>query len=494
MIQSQRFAACLAGGTILGILGGIMASQLSLPPERRIRVVREAAPSRPALTSGDEAPADASTTGSASPSKADSPVPTPTEPTTVTAAGKTFETTVSVDGIGEILIQVGLPESPRYADGAPVVVTVPTFFTPERSGFHPFAEAQKNGMISVTLMYPGRSNGAGASSAGTDDYGGANSIKALRDAVLFALGEKTNAEGYLLDQLSAVKPLYENVGLYAFSHPGLAATNVLGTYASELKNVRFLVGYENPTQSLFAPLELGHYETEGKRKIAVNNAAYQYPDDYSPTNIQLDYSSVRYDAATSRPYFDLNGNGMADASGDYLFGEQIPTFFGKRTYSAELLRALRDSGSLTAQTWPSDLSTPEEAEAIWPSRQSTGAYPKLAGHPNLHVILVFAVNGHVQAIPDNPNIHQSFDGLRAAGIWTRLNPDASYVSSLSQTVAAQFQEHDANAEPSDWMDSDAWSFPNVTASSTLVPLAAVLELADRSHANNWSTNLSSVIN
>ncbi len=367
----------------------------------------------------------------------------------MTAAGKTFETTARVDEIGDILLQVALPESARYADGAPVVVTVPTCFTPDQTGFHPFAEAQKNGMISVTLMYSGRSNGTGASSAGTDDYGGSGSLKALRDAVLFALGEKTNSEGYLLDQLSGIKPLYTDVGLYAFSHPGLAATNVLATYTSELKNVRFFVGYENPTQSLLSPLELGRYETEGKRKVTVNNAAYQYSDDYSLTDIQLDYSSVRYDAATSRPYFDLNGNGSADASGDYVFGDQIPTFFGKRTYSAELLRALRHSGSLPSQSWPADLSTPEEAEAIWPSRQSTTSYPKLAGHPNLHVILVFAVNGHVQSIPDNPNIHQSFDGLRAAGIWTRLNPDVSYVSSLSQTVAAQFQEHDANAEPSD---------------------------------------------
>jgi hypothetical protein len=208
----------------------------------------------------------------------------------------------------------------------------------------------------------------------------------------------------------------------------------------------------------------------------------------------LDYSSVKFDAATSRPYFDLNGNGSADASGDYTFGEQIPTLFGKRTYSAELLHALRDSGTLTDASWPSDLSTPEEAESIWSARQSTNAYPKMTSLSNLHVILVFGANGHVQSIPDNPNIHQSYDGLRAAGIWTRLNPDASYVSSLSATVATRFQEHAANTQPSNWTDSVQWAFPTMTASSTFVPLAATLELADRAHANNWATDLASVLN
>lgn len=478
MNNKQRFAAVLVCGSILGIGGGFLASQLARPT--KVRIVTESTSGSPSET----VPTPSNPTTS----------PTPTAPADVASAGETFQTTVSVDGIGEILLQVGIPAAARHAEGAPVVVTVPTYFTPETSGFHPFAELTENGIISVTLMYPGRGDGAGKKSAGADDFGGANSLKALRDAILFALGEKTNADGYRLDQLSAVAPQYGSVGLYAFSHPGVAATNVLATYASELSNVRFFVGFENPTQSLFFPLELGHYETSGKKKIATNNAAYQYPEDYSPTKIALDYSSVKFDVAMSRPYFDLNGNGSADSTGDYVFGEQIPNMFGKRTYSAELLRALRDSGTLAAANWPSDLATPEEAESAWSTRQSTDAYPRMASLSNLHVILVFGASGHVQSIPDNPNIHQSYDGLRAAGIWTRLNPDASYVSSLSATVAARFQEHAANTQPSDWMTSGQWSFPMLTGSSTFVPLAATLELADRAHANNWATDLASVLN
>ncbi len=419
--------------------------------------------------------------------------PAPPNPREEAAAGTTFTTTIESDGIGSILVQVILPSAPRYADGAPIVVAVPTFFTPERPGFQTAPPVEEQGVISMAMVYPGRSDGAGHTSDGENDYGGAKSIQALRDVLLFALGEKKNTDGYALDDLIAMNPLHSDVGLYAFSHPGIAATNVLATYASELKDVRFFVGYENPTQSLFSPLELGHYAGDGKRKVPVNNPAYRYPEDYSATNIALDYSSVRYDAQTSRPYFDLNGNGTADAAGDYLFGEQIPTMFGKRYYSAELLRALEDNGALSDATWPDDLATPEEGAAVWASRQTTASYPKLSSLSNLHVTLVFAENGHVQSIPDMPNIHQAYDGLRAAGVWTRLNPDSAYVADLRAAIAAQYEDHPANSEPSNWADSDAWAFPVLTASSTLVPLAATLELADRAHADDWTDDLDDVL-
>lgn len=408
---------------------------------------------------------------------------------TIAAAGTTFETTVNTDGIGEILVQIKLPQSARYNDGAPIVVNVPTFFTPELTGFHPLDDLTKNGVIAISLMYPGRSDGNGKFSDGTDDFGGPNSIKALRDVLLFAMGEKNNSDGYSLKELSAITPLYSDVGIYAFSHPGIAATAVLGTYSNELKNVAYFVGRENPTLDLLSSLELGHWNTEGKAKIADPNPLYKYPRDYSSSSIDLDYSSVNYDQNSESPYFDTNHNKNLDST-EFSLGTQVPNMFGKRYYSRALLHALESNGALTSSSWPTDLATPEEADAIWPSRETTPYYSKL--NKSLHVMLVFAEKSHVQVSPDQPSIHQAYDGFNGAGIWIRLNPDSSYVAKTAPINVNSYTEHSANTEPSNWSNLASWAYGTEAYVST-IPLAGTLEMADRTHDQNWSDDLTTTL-
>lgn len=407
-----------------------------------------------------------------------------------TASDSIFETTVDTEGVGKILVQVELPSSARYDEGAPIVVNVPTFFTPEISGFHPLDGLTDAGAISITLMYPGRSNGNGESSEGTDDFGGPDSIKALRDVILFALGEKTNSDGYTLDQLSSIKPLYSNVGIFAFSHPGIAATAVLGTYPEELKNVAFYVGRENPTIDLLSTLELGHWEVSGKTKVADPNPLYKYPEDYSSTSISLDYSSANYDQATESPYFDTNGNDKLDDD-EFSLGTQVPNMFGLRYYSRGMLHALIDNGALTASNWPEDLVTPEVADEIWPSRETTSYYSKI--NSSLHVMLVFAQRSHVQVSEDQPSVHQTYDGFSGENIWIRLNPDSSYVDEFSEGDTKKYIEHDAKTEPSNWADvSKDWAYTSGPYAG-IVPLAAVFEMADRAYEENWSVDLTKVL-
>ncbi len=406
------------------------------------------------------------------------------------SAGTSFVTTVTTEGIGEILLQVNLPESARYKEGAPIIVNVPTFYTPEISGFHPLDGITDAGGISLSLMYPGRSDGNGNSSDGTDDFGGSDSIKALRDTILFAMGEKNNSEGLSLKELSAIEPLYSNVGIYAFSHPGIAATAVLGSYPEELKNVAFYVGRENPTIDLLSTLELGHWNVEGKTKVADPNPLYNYPEDYSSTKISIDYSSVNYDQSGGAPYFDTNNNDKLDTD-EFSLGIQVPTMFGKRFYSRNLLHALEDNGALTASDWPSDLATPADADTIWPDRETLPYYSKISS--TLHVMLVFAAKSHVQVSEDQPSVHQTYDGFSGEDIWIRLNPDSKYVDEFSEADSKKYVEHDANSEPSDWADvSKDWAYGS-GAYSAVVPLAAVFEMADRSYKDNWNADLSSII-
>ncbi len=426
------------------------------------------------------------------PSQSPQDINPPKTPSTIitNGTGETFETTIDTEGVGKILLQIELPNSARYEEGAPVLVSVPTYYTPEISGFHPLDEATNQGFISISFMYPGRSDGEGKSSEGKDDFGGENSIKALRDVLLFAMGEKNNSDGNSLAELSSIPPLYSDVGMYAFSHPGIAATQVLGTYPDELKNLAYFVGRENPTLDLLSTLELGHWENQGKTKVPVANKLYKYPEDYFSNSIALDYSSINYDQATNSPYFDTNENSKLDGE-EFSLGTQVPRMFGKRYYSFALLSALKSNEIFSTSTWPSDLATPEEGELMWASRETNSYYSKI--NSGLHVMLIFALKDHVQVVQDKPHIHQAFDGFRSSNIWTRLNPDLSYVAELNPDNTAHYTEHNANEEPSNWATLTDWAYSNTTNYTASVPLAGVVEMADRAYSQNWSEDLTNEI-
>jgi hypothetical protein len=110
--------------------------------------------------------------------------------------------------------------------------------------------------------------------------------------------------------------------------------------------------------------------------------------------------------------------------------------------------------------------------------------------PNLKVMLVMSRRDHVQPSRDKPHIHQAFDGFQhEAGLWTRLNPDQSYVMQLDPEFGAIFPDNPANAEPADWISIGEWSYPQFRGAAALAPLAAIAEMADRLHENEWSENL-----
>lgn len=405
---------------------------------------------------------------------------------TVAVAGSSFNTYVESDG-KKIVVHVALPETVRYSDGAPVMVYVPTFFTPEEKAFSEFEDFTQIGVIEITLLYPGQGEKGGASSEGVNDYGGAASIAALRDVIKFASGDLKNTEGFTLDQIIEVNPLFDNVGLYAFSHPGLAATNVMAEYGEEI-SVAWFVGRENPTIDTMLPLEIGYFDENSKAPVI--NPLYKYPDSYSEDDIILDYSSIQYNEISTRPYFDLNENKQSDL-GDYELGKNVPNMFGKRFYSVELLEALQDNG-LSEKDWPSILATPEEAAELWPEREAAGKYDQLKGQET-RVMLVFNQKDHVLAPVDKPHIHQAYDGFTKAGLWVRLNPDSAYMESFNPKITGQSFEHEANTEPSDWSNADSWGYSDNKINNVFIPLSAVAEMVDRTKENNWDNDLNNLL-
>jgi len=117
------------------------------------------------------------------------------------------------------------------------------------------------------------------------------------------------------------------------------------------------------------------------------------------------------------------------------------------------------------------------------------------------VMLSFSSYDHVQTAPDKPHIRQAYDGFhKTAGLWTRLNCDLSYVQSEVNLTASRengFPDNPANTEPGNWeAEAQEWGFEGRLAgemTTKTVPLAGVVEMADRVWAKNWQPNLDAVL-
>ncbi|MDP3727968.1 MAG: hypothetical protein Q8R18_00800 [bacterium] len=398
-------------------------------------------------------------------------------------AGESFVTYIDSEG-KDIAVQVTLPKEPRYTN-APVIIPVSTFFTPKEPTFDKeFTQSTELGFVHITYLWPGKSDPSGAKSEGVYDYGGEDSLKALRDVIRFASGDIPNTNGKYIQDLSEISIDTENLGLYAFSHPGIAATNVLALYADEL-DVDYFVGRENPTSDTLYALELGYWD---ENNHPVYNPFYSYPKDYSPTIISIDYSTVQWDAKSEAPYFDANENKKLDVV-EYVLSDKHPNMFGKLFYSRALLKALEENNAFESIERPENLATPELAEELWDFRETVFNYDKIK--KDIHVMLVFAERDHVQAVKDKPNTHQGYDGFSSNNIWIRLNPDDVYASSMDASLSTP--DNDANTEPEDWLEIESWAHTNKAPASKMIPLAAIAEMADRVHTNNWDENLDELL-
>lgn len=382
-------------------------------------------------------------------------------------------TFIEVDGIGEVAIKLTLPDEPKFEDGAPIVVDVSTFLTGEK-GFINNVKAEKEGFVQVSYLWPGmQDSNSGVFSDGEYDYGGENCQLALKEVILFTLGEKEDVKGNLINHYH--QTLNDNVGLYAFSHPGIIAVNTLSKYSDELSDVAWLVGRENPTSDKIFAVELGYVNTD-------ENPYYSYPEDYNSFELNIDYSLANYDFDLNVVYFDENLNNVYDES-EFRLTKFGPIAYDKRYYSLDLTTSLNSKLGDELETWPEDVATLEEVESFWEIRTTVSNnhnnYVNL--NDNLKVMLVFADSEHVQPFDDKPSIHQAYDGFTRSGNWLRLNPDSSYLN--------YSPDNDANLELNDWSNATDWAYLDRSGSSVLAPLAALNEMVDRTYYSNWDDNL-----
>ena len=410
--------------------------------------------------------------------------------------GEEFVTHVKSKGIGEIAVLIDIPETPRYPEGAPIVFDVSTWFA-GLVGFHDKFDATQVGAININHLWPGNCDyQLDVCSEGENDYGGPDAIASLRDAIRFSVGQIPNVDGFYISELLEVEPLLDNVGLYASSHSGVVATNVMAYYGDKFPEIRYFIGRENPTLPQMYPLEIGHWDSEQiSQRQATYNPFYD-PGGYARDSIEVDYSTVCWiqngEYPEGRPCHEVPGGQ------DYVLGDKGPNMWGKRYFSHELTQALLDNGALTLANWPDDLATPKETGEVWPYRTAATNYPLMVDTlpDDFKVMIVFANDDHVQVATDRPHIRQTYDGFaKTAGVdWVRLNPDLVYAQQLiSSARPDRFSDNDANTEPIDWGDSRRIGHPY--SGTTIEPMsqAAMAEMCDRVQFDNWSDNLDKVL-
>ncbi len=412
-----------------------------------------------------------------------------------TPPGGTLITKVKVDGIGDIVVRCKLPENPRYPEGAPIVISSSGFFVPFQ-GFHTCIDTTEIGCIKVDYLWPGcEDKRLNVASDGEYDHGGPDCLRSFAEVVAFACGEVPSVDGFYISELLMVNPLTENVGIYAFSHSGVVATNVMALYGESFPNLKWFVGRENPTIDEMYPLELGYY-LDDKNKTPVYNPFYN-PEDYTPTTINVDYSTVGWiqnnEYPEGRPFFKM------EDGRNHILSHKHPTMWDKTYYSRKLTHALLDNGALTLRDWPENVATPAEADSAWETRITAFNYPKLRSKlPNLKTMLIFQDEDHVQAAPDKPHIHQAWDGFHlTANLWCRLNPDQVYVEELHgrKLPSNRYPDTLANIEPNIWNDVRGYGYKGLSGryNTTEVPYAGIAEMCDRERADNWSIDLNEIL-
>lgn len=421
-----------------------------------------------------------------------------------------YFTYVNSVGVGCILIRLKTPSRPRFKYKSPIVLHIPTFLTP--SSYNDILSTGSPGVndigaIEVNIVLPGRCINIDDESKCSDnekDFGGKLSQMAIRAGLKFLLGDKKDGDGNYITDIIKNADIY-NVGMFAFSHPGMLLMTTLSNWGNYVDKLAYIVKRENPTQSMFVSVELGDSDQHSQ-----SNPLYSLSDNYSSDFIEIDYSSVRWDDDSSAPYFDLDGD-KSYSEKDFLLGTRVPEAEfkdeTKKLYSLELISSIEDKGIVL----PENIASASELTTFWNGRVTIGndfegnfinSYEKVATYlPNLKQMIVFSAPQHVQNCKDAPTVHQAFDGFNNYGLWVRVNPDLEYVRQVYMNsdldyYAAYHPDNNANEEPSDWVDIEDFAYiPKAQGHGSMVALSALAEMIDRTHFDIWykSDNLDSVL-
>jgi len=189
-------------------------------------------------------------------------------------------TYVQCEGIGRIAVSITEPNIMRYRTqtGAVILVSAYMHVNSSKTPFDSEPVLLNNGLVTLSFLWPGCTDKAkNVTSQGQFDYGGENCIQALSTVALFASGNMKDVNGKYLNDLVKTPVNVDNIGIYAFSHPGIAVVNLFANHPQAASSIAYFVGGENPTTDTIIAVEIGHYEDNKGTKV-------QNPPDFITKN------------------------------------------------------------------------------------------------------------------------------------------------------------------------------------------------------------------
>ena len=354
---------------------------------------------------------------------------------------------------------------PPYDAGFPVAVAVP----PALQSGSQLREQISNlyRLIEVQVIYPGWTV-EGVTSGSVGDQGGEESAFALKEALLFAAGERTTAEGHTLDQLIDAPICNQQVVALGASSGGSLVMQTLAGWPEELRDVLLgFANHENPSNPQFIVGDIGrpwmdpdeNSDDDGNGNPWDEGRNLMYTSgSCGALECDLDYSRLRWDADTNHGaiwslilpeqdgvfYLDNNQNGVLDftpgadtpldtnanrildADEDYVL---VPTWDqtvgqGLHYYSPQVIKAADELGLFAQDGWPSFVSGPTDNLAFWTPRSMmthVDAVAKLYPAP-FRTIVDFTVNDHGVSQSAHPHVLSFYNAMHYAGATIRYNP------------------------------------------------------------------------
>jgi hypothetical protein len=400
-----------------------------------------------------------------------------------------------------IVVDIITPTSPRYQEGAPIIIYVVGGLDGNGLPSDKNAGLDQEGFIEIHFSWPGlgfKNQDFDVRSGGIYDYRGPDCLKALRDVILFAMNKLADKNGNKLSDLtSGITPMIDNIGMIGLSNGGNSTIAVAGVYGDTLSDLAWIVNYESPVGDGMVGAEAGSKSTNP-------NTAYD------PSNGTWDLSTLAYDDTISISgghikmpssklkgglYFDLNKNNQPDMDTDFiLYPIKYPVLSDTTVYYSERVCKEAKNRGLIPLPVPKHIAKLPQTEDFWHWRNGenwiTNAVQK---NPDLMFLVYAFEQDHVQTAPDHPHVLIQYEGFRTAGArFVRLNPDRSYVENVTGTIDSRIVDNDAFKE-FDHMSIRTAVLLNEIANSNKITRASACELADRTYWNILDPQVDDVI-
>ncbi|MCC6622209.1 MAG: hypothetical protein IT385_13175 [Deltaproteobacteria bacterium] len=338
-----------------------------------------------------------------------------------------------------LAVSVTVPSAPRWDEGAPIALVLPGGQVTSGLGDTAGAVASV-GFVELRMALPGDPT---TSPESRYDARGATSIAAVADVIAWARGERADADGHTLaDRLGDATPLADVFGLVGLSNGGnLTLTTLALGEGVEAGRVDFVVNWESPVGDGMVGVEAGG---NGNPNPA-----------YDPDTGAWDLSALAWSATlpvgggpgggpspfTGGLYFDFDHDGVAERDGgDFVLRPIVGTETGTsqaRAWWSIRVMAEAERRGLVPSPRPAHVPTLAETTTWWRARDAEHQLTAAAArHPDLLFMVVASEVDHVQGQPDHPHVLAQYEGLRAAGTWVRLGPDAAYLAAVGVTEAS----------------------------------------------------------